>query len=121
MARVDKKIEIEDVIKTLKKLIDEGKFQHIGLSEVSARTIERAHAVHPISAVEVEYSPVCLPSFWNVYTNVLMIESYECSSGRLISKRTVCWTLASDFKFQSLLIGDSGSIQTSFASISPGD
>lgn len=60
MARVDKKIEIEETMKTLKKLIDEGKFQHIGLSEVSARTIERAHAIHPISAVEVEYSPSSL-------------------------------------------------------------
>lgn len=57
MARVDKKIEIEEVMKTLKSLISEGKFNHIGLSEVSAKTIERAHKIHPISAVEIEYSP----------------------------------------------------------------
>ncbi|KAH9811832.1 NADP-dependent oxidoreductase domain-containing protein [Melampsora americana] len=57
MARVDKSIEIEEVMKTLKSLIEEGKFQHIGLSEVSAKTIERAHKIHPISAVEIEYSP----------------------------------------------------------------
>lgn len=46
-------------IKTLKKLIDEGHFKYIGLSEVSAATIRRAHAVHPIAAVEMEYS------FWS--------------------------------------------------------
>ncbi|KAA1093198.1 hypothetical protein PGT21_028417 [Puccinia graminis f. sp. tritici] len=57
MARVDKKVPIEDVMKSYKILINEGKFKHVGLSEVSAETIRRAHAVHPISAVEVEYSP----------------------------------------------------------------
>ncbi|EGG12566.1 uncharacterized protein MELLADRAFT_114786 [Melampsora larici-populina 98AG31] len=57
MARVDKNIEIEKVMETLKTLKFEGCFSHIGLSEVSALTIERAHKVHPISAVEIEYSP----------------------------------------------------------------
>ncbi|KAH9455743.1 hypothetical protein Pst134EA_023194 [Puccinia striiformis f. sp. tritici] len=57
MARVDVKVPIEDVMKTYKILIKEGKFKHVGLSEVSAETIRRAHTVHPISAVEVEYSP----------------------------------------------------------------
>jgi len=55
-ARVDRKIPIEDVIKTLAKLKEEGHFKHIGLSECSAETIRRAHQVHPIAAVEVEYS-----------------------------------------------------------------
>jgi len=59
-ARVDKTRPIEDVIKVLKKLIEEGHFQYIGLSEVSAETIRRAHAVHPIAAVEVEYSLITL-------------------------------------------------------------
>ncbi|WAR61359.1 hypothetical protein PtB15_12B44 [Puccinia triticina] len=57
MARVDKNVPIEDVMKSYKTLINEGKFKHVGLSEVSAETIRRAQAVHPISAVEVEYSP----------------------------------------------------------------
>lgn len=57
MARVDKNIPIEQVMKNFKILMDEGKFRHVGLSEVSAETIDRAHKVHPISAVEVEYSP----------------------------------------------------------------
>ena len=40
----------------LKKLVDEGKVKYIGLSEPSASTIRRAHAVHPISAVQIEWS-----------------------------------------------------------------
>jgi pyridoxine 4-dehydrogenase len=60
MARVDQKVPIEDVMKSYKILINEGKFKHVGLSEVSAQTIRRAHAVYPVSAVEVEYSPVSL-------------------------------------------------------------
>lgn len=41
-------------------IISEGKIRYLGLSEVSASTIRRAHAVHPITAVQVEYSPFCL-------------------------------------------------------------
>ncbi|KAI1803482.1 Aldo/keto reductase [Daldinia bambusicola] len=55
-ARVDPKVPIETSIKTLAELVKEGKIGGIGLSEVSANTIRRAHAVHPISAVEVELS-----------------------------------------------------------------
>ena len=40
----------------LKKLVEEGKIKYIGLSEASASTIRRAHAVHPITAVELEWS-----------------------------------------------------------------
>ena len=40
----------------LKKLVEEGKIKYIGLSEASASTIRRAHAVHPISAVQLEWS-----------------------------------------------------------------
>jgi aryl-alcohol dehydrogenase-like predicted oxidoreductase len=47
---------IEDVAGTLKALIGEGKLKHYGLSEASARTIRRAHAVHPVAAVQSEYS-----------------------------------------------------------------
>jgi aryl-alcohol dehydrogenase-like predicted oxidoreductase len=45
---------------TLFSTISEGKIRFLGLSEVSASTIRRAHAVHPIAAVQVEYSPFCL-------------------------------------------------------------
>ena len=54
--RVDKSIPIEDVIGTLKELIDEGKIGHIGLSEAGQQTLRRANAVHPITALQSEYS-----------------------------------------------------------------
>jgi aryl-alcohol dehydrogenase-like predicted oxidoreductase len=54
--RVDPEVPIEDVAGTLKELIGEGKVKHYGLSEASAETIRRAHAVHPVTAVQSEYS-----------------------------------------------------------------
>ncbi|KAH7108523.1 aldo/keto reductase [Auriculariales sp. MPI-PUGE-AT-0066] len=56
-ARVDQGRPIEETIATLAKLVKEGKFDHIGLSECSVETLRRAHAVHPISIVEIEVSP----------------------------------------------------------------
>ncbi len=54
--RWDKKVPIEDSVGALADLITEGKVRAIGLSEVSAVTIQKAHKVHPISAVQTEYS-----------------------------------------------------------------
>jgi aryl-alcohol dehydrogenase-like predicted oxidoreductase len=54
--RVDPKVPIEDVAGAVKDLIQEGKVLHFGLSEASARTIRRAHAVQPVAAVQTEYS-----------------------------------------------------------------
>ena len=54
--RVDPNVPIEDVAGTVKELIQAGKVRHYGLSEASARTIRRAHAVHPLAAVQSEYS-----------------------------------------------------------------
>ena len=54
--RVDPKVPIEDVAGAIKDLIQEGKVLHFGLSEPSARTIRRAHAVQPIAAIQTEYS-----------------------------------------------------------------
>ena len=54
--RVDPKVPIEDVAGTLKGLIEQGKVKHFGLSEAGAQTIRRAHAVHPVTAVQSEYS-----------------------------------------------------------------
>lgn len=54
--RVDPDVLIEDVVGTLKDLINEGKIRHYGLSEVSAATIRKAHAVHPVAAVQNQYS-----------------------------------------------------------------
>jgi len=54
--RVDPKVPIEDVAGAIKDLIKEGKVLHFGLSEASARTIRRAHAVQPVAAIQSEYS-----------------------------------------------------------------
>lgn len=54
--RWDKKVPIEDSVGALSDLVREGKIRSIGLSEVSASTLRRAHAVHPIAAVQTEYS-----------------------------------------------------------------
>jgi hypothetical protein len=54
--RWDKKVPIEDSIGALSDLVREGKVRAIGLSEVSAATLRKAHAVHPIAAVQSEYS-----------------------------------------------------------------
>ena len=54
--RVDPNVPIEDVAGTIRDLIREGKVLHFGLSEASASTIRRAHAVQPVTAVQTEYS-----------------------------------------------------------------
>ena len=54
--RVDPQVPIEDVVGTMADLIREGKIRHIGLSEASVATLERAHKVHPITALQTEYS-----------------------------------------------------------------
>jgi aryl-alcohol dehydrogenase-like predicted oxidoreductase len=54
--RVDPDVPIEDVAGTVKELIQQGKVKHFGLSEASAQTIRRAHAVQPVTAVQSEYS-----------------------------------------------------------------
>ncbi|BBG93485.1 NAD(P)-linked oxidoreductase superfamily protein [Prunus dulcis] len=54
--RIDTRVPIEVTVGELKKLVEEGKVKYIGLSEASASTIRRAHAVHPITAVQLEWS-----------------------------------------------------------------
>jgi aryl-alcohol dehydrogenase-like predicted oxidoreductase len=54
--RVDPEVPIEDVAGTVRDLIREGKVKHFGLSEASARTIRRAHAIQPVTALQSEYS-----------------------------------------------------------------
>jgi aryl-alcohol dehydrogenase-like predicted oxidoreductase len=54
--RVDADVPIEDVAGTVKELNQHGKVKHFGLSEAAAQTIRRAHAVHPVTAVQSEYS-----------------------------------------------------------------
>jgi len=54
--RVDPKVEIEETVGAMAELVKQGKVRHIGLSEAAPDTIRRAHAVHPITAVQTEYS-----------------------------------------------------------------
>jgi aryl-alcohol dehydrogenase-like predicted oxidoreductase len=54
--RVDPQVPVEEVAGTVKELVAAGKVRHFGLSEASARTIRRAHAVHPVAALQSEYS-----------------------------------------------------------------
>ncbi|MGW4906424.1 aldo/keto reductase [Streptomyces sp. NPDC004270] len=54
--RVDPNVPIEETVGAMAELVAEGKVRHIGLSEASPETIRRAHAVHPIAAVQSEYS-----------------------------------------------------------------
>lgn len=56
ISRVDIRVPIEVTMGELKKLVEEGKIKYIGLSEASANTIRRAHAVHPITAIQMEWS-----------------------------------------------------------------
>lgn len=55
-ARLDPNVPIEDTVGAIAELIQAGYVRHVGLSEVSAETIRRAHAVHPIADVQLEYS-----------------------------------------------------------------
>lgn len=54
--RVDKTVPIEETVGAMKELVEAGKVRHLGLSEASAETIRRAHATHPITALQSEYS-----------------------------------------------------------------
>ncbi len=54
--RVDPKVEIEETVGAMADLVQEGKIRHIGLSEAAPETIRRAQAVHPITALQTEYS-----------------------------------------------------------------
>lgn len=56
MHRQDPKVDIEEIVGTMSELVKEGKVKYIGLSEVNAETLRRAHAIHPITALQTEYS-----------------------------------------------------------------
>jgi aryl-alcohol dehydrogenase-like predicted oxidoreductase len=75
--RVDPNVPIEDVAGTVKELIQRGKVKFFGLSEASARTLRRAHAVHPVTALQSEYS------LWtrDVETNGVLAACEELGTG----------------------------------------
>jgi aryl-alcohol dehydrogenase-like predicted oxidoreductase len=55
-ARIDPNVPIEETVGAIKDLIDEGKVRYLGLSEANSDQLKRAHKVHPVSALEIEYS-----------------------------------------------------------------
>lgn len=55
-ARLDPAVPIEETVGAVKDMIDAGHVRHLGLSEVDAETIRRAHAVHPVTDLQIEYS-----------------------------------------------------------------
>jgi len=54
--RVDPKVPIEETVGAMAELVEQGKVRHLGLSEAAPKTIRRAHATHPIAALQTEYS-----------------------------------------------------------------
>jgi aryl-alcohol dehydrogenase-like predicted oxidoreductase len=56
MHRQDPKVQIEEIVGAMSELVKQGKVKHIGLSEVNVETLRRAHTIHPISALQSEYS-----------------------------------------------------------------
>jgi len=59
LARLDNRNQIKTSVGAMAELIKQGKIKHIGLSEISGETLRKAHKVHPISAVQIEYSMWC--------------------------------------------------------------
>ena len=69
--RIDTKTPVEETVKEMVKLKEEGKIRHLGISECSSNSLRRAHKVHPISAVQVEYNPWDLDIETSAGTNLL--------------------------------------------------
>ena len=98
--RVDLNVPIEDVAGAVKELIQEGKVKHFGLSEASAQTIRRAHAVQPVAALQSEYS-----LFWREPEETVMPTLEELGIGFVpfspLGKGFLTGTIDADTKFDS--------------------
>ncbi|MBD3641900.1 MAG: aldo/keto reductase [Marinobacter sp.] len=77
--RLDPNVPIEDSVGALAELVWEGKIGAIGLSEVSARTLQRAQAVHPIAALQTEYS------LWSRNAEIAALEACRTSGTRFVA------------------------------------
>uniref|UniRef100_A0A0D9W3I9 NADP-dependent oxidoreductase domain-containing protein n=1 Tax=Leersia perrieri TaxID=77586 RepID=A0A0D9W3I9_9ORYZ len=97
--RTDKRVPIEATVGELKKLVEEGKIKYIGLSEASASTIRRAHAVHPITAVQLEWSlwsrdveeeivPTCRELGIGIVAYSPLARGFFCGGAKLIDSLT---------------------------------
>ena len=98
--RVDLNIPIEDVAGAVKELIQEGKVKHFGLSEASAQTVRRAHAVQPVAALQSEYS-----LFWREPEETVMPTLEELGIGFVpfspLGKGFLTGKIDADTKFDS--------------------
>jgi aryl-alcohol dehydrogenase-like predicted oxidoreductase len=98
--RVDLNVPIEDVAGAVKDLIQEGKVRHFGLSEASAQTIRRAHAVQPVAALQSEYS-----LFWREPEQTVMPTLEELGIGFVpfspLGKGFLTGKIDADTKFDS--------------------
>ena len=98
--RVDLNFPIEDVAGAVKELIQEGKVKHFGLSEASAKTIRRAHAVQPVTALQSEYS-----LFWREPEETVMPTLEELGIGFVpfspLGKGFLTGKIDADTKFDS--------------------
>jgi aryl-alcohol dehydrogenase-like predicted oxidoreductase len=98
--RVDLNVPIEDVAGAVKDLIREGKVKHFGLSEASAQTIRRAHAVQPVAALQSEYS-----LFWREPEETVMPTLEELGIGFVpfspLGKGFLTGKIDADTKFDS--------------------
>src|SRR2546427_5035697 len=98
--RVDLNVPIEDVAGAVKDLIQEGKVKHFGLSEASAQTIRRAHAVQPVAALQSEYS-----LFWREPEQTVMPTLEELGIGFVpfspLGKGFLTGKIDADTKFDS--------------------
>jgi aryl-alcohol dehydrogenase-like predicted oxidoreductase len=98
--RVDLNVPIEEVAGAVRELIQEGKVKHFGLSEASAKTIRRAHAVQPVAALQSEYS-----LFWREPEETVMPTLEELGIGFVpfspLGKGFLTGKIAADTKFDS--------------------
>ena len=98
--RVDLNVPIEDVAGAVKDLIQEGKVKHFGLSEASAQTVRRAHAVQPVTALQSEYS-----LFWREPEETVMPTLEELGIGFVpfspLGKGFLTGKIDADTKFDS--------------------
>ena len=98
--RVDLKVPIEDVAGVVKELIQEGKVKYFGLSEASAQTIRRAHAVQPVAALQSEYS-----LFWREPETTVIPTLEELGIGFVpfspLGKGFLTGTITAETKFDS--------------------
>jgi aryl-alcohol dehydrogenase-like predicted oxidoreductase len=98
--RVDLNVPIEDVAGAVKELIQQGKVKHFGLSEASAQTIRRAHAVQPVAALQSEYS-----LFWREPEDTVMPTLEELGIGFVpfspLGKGFLTGKIDADTKFHS--------------------